>query len=226
MIIRYPPAKPDTNYVIPDNVEIIGDGAFEYCGNLTSVKLGNKIKYIGKKAFNNCGGLSSIVIPDSIEVIGDSAFWWCNKLTSVRIGSEIKSIGNYAFYYCSSLVEIYFRGNAPLVGNYVFYGCPDELTVYYYVGTSGWGETFGGRPTAALTPAPLTVIPLYDYQTKIFGLRITGEPNVPVTITAKNNIALDTWKTIYTTNLTSGQIEFYDPDSPKQSMQFYRVLGF
>ena len=46
--------------IIPDNVTIIGDWAFNGCGNLTSVTIGSGVTSIGSNAFNNCSCLSTI----------------------------------------------------------------------------------------------------------------------------------------------------------------------
>jgi hypothetical protein len=64
----------------------------------------------------------------------------------------VTNIGWDAFAYCGYLRSIYFLGNAPsLVPN----ALEDIVaTVYYLPGTSGWGASFGGLPTALLIPPP------------------------------------------------------------------------
>ena len=60
---------------------------------------------------------------------------------------------------CTSLTGVYFQGNAPsLGGSYVFYG-DNNATVYYLPGTTGWGTTFGGRPTALWIQVPTIQTP-------------------------------------------------------------------
>ena len=44
-------------------------------------------------------------------------------------------------------------GNAPSLGSSVFDGT-DNAIVYYLPGTTGWGPTFGGRPTVLWNPTP------------------------------------------------------------------------
>ena len=48
-------------------------------------------------------------------------------------------------------MSVCFKGNAPVVGKDVFEDTRD-LTVYYLPGTTGWGKSFGGRPTAIWKP--------------------------------------------------------------------------
>jgi hypothetical protein len=72
---------------------------------------------------------------------------------------SVTSIGYGAFSGCSSLTGAYFKGNAPsLDGSAVFKG-DDKATVYYLEGTTGWGKTFGGRPTAVWNPQAETNAP-------------------------------------------------------------------
>ena len=43
----------------------IGDHAFEYCTELTSVTIGSSVTSIGEYAFYNCTGLNSVVFEDT-----------------------------------------------------------------------------------------------------------------------------------------------------------------
>ena len=65
----------------------------------------------------------------------------------MTIPASVTSIEWVAFKNCNSLMGVYFKGNAPSVGGGVF-DYADNVTVYYLAGTTGWGTTFGGRPTA------------------------------------------------------------------------------
>ena len=78
------------NTVIPNSVTSIGDWAFAYCSNLTSV-----------------------TIPNSVTSIGESAFLECSSLTSVTISNSVTSIGNYAFAYCRSLTSVTCLAETP-----------------------------------------------------------------------------------------------------------------
>lgn len=89
----------------PDTLEIIGNGAFENCGNLKVVEL-NSIKSIGDFAFSKCYRISKITIPGSISFIGKYSFSNCTNLTSIEFEDGIKKIGEYALAGCSSLTEI------------------------------------------------------------------------------------------------------------------------
>lgn len=83
----------------------IGENAFRFCDNLTSVSIPNSVTRIGDCAFQECSSLSYISIPNSVEVIGNHAFDYAG-LTDVNLGNSIKTIGGNAFTGCqfSSLI--------------------------------------------------------------------------------------------------------------------------
>ena len=51
---------------IPNSVTNIGDYAFDYCYNLTSVTIGNGVTSIGYEAFNECESLINVMIGKSV----------------------------------------------------------------------------------------------------------------------------------------------------------------
>jgi hypothetical protein len=139
-----------TSVTIPDSVTSIGNSTFAFCSGLTSVVIPESVTIIRDRAFENCTNLTSVIIPNSVTNIGDSAFYRCFGLTSVVIGANVTSIGNNAFLRCSNLTGVYFAGVPPeLPDDSVFSFVP--AIAYYISGTDGWGEEFGGLPTAVWT---------------------------------------------------------------------------
>lgn len=55
--------------MIPDSVTVIGEGAFEGCGNLTAVSLGSKVYQVKDRAFEGCG-IQQITLPESVQEVG------------------------------------------------------------------------------------------------------------------------------------------------------------
>lgn len=84
-IIWYPAGKASTNFVIPNSVTSICDGAFRNCDDLTSVTIPNGVTSVGDKAFCYCSSLTSITISASVTSIGDNAFEGCQNLESLYI---------------------------------------------------------------------------------------------------------------------------------------------
>ncbi len=66
--------------IIEAGVTSIGDDAFDYCGNLTSVNISSGVTSIGYDAFADCRNLTSINIPDSVTNINSCAFSTCGSL--------------------------------------------------------------------------------------------------------------------------------------------------
>ena len=136
------------DFTIPSTVTEIGDGAFFYCGGLTSVTIPNSVTSIGNSAFSGCWRLTSVEIPNSITSIGNSAFSGCTGLTSVefnaencqtcgsssypafpsnitdlKIGEKVKVIPNNAFRGCTGLTSVEIPSSVTSIGDYAFRGC-------------------------------------------------------------------------------------------------------
>lgn len=119
-LIQYPCGRHGA-YAIPGGVTCIGEVAFEYCINLTSITIPNSVIDIKDYAFYECCNLNSITIPNSTINIGEAAFGDCTNLTSVVIGNSVKCIGYGAFEDCTSLTSITsYAINPPICGEYVF----------------------------------------------------------------------------------------------------------
>ena len=67
------------------SVTSIGDRAFAYCNDLTSIIIPNTIISIGMGAFESCTNLISISIPSSVTYINFDTFYWCENLISIDI---------------------------------------------------------------------------------------------------------------------------------------------
>ena len=164
-----------TSVTIPNSVTNIGDYAFYWCTSLASVTIGNGVTDIGYSAFVDCLSLTSVTIPNSVASIGDFAFFQCTGLTGITINNGVTNIGNYVFYDCTNLTSVmipasvtgigngafencgslsgvYFEGNAPCIGGSNVFSNTDNATVYYLLGTTGWGAAFGGCPVAQWSP--------------------------------------------------------------------------
>ena len=86
-VFAYMPPSYSGAYTIPDGIEIIAGGAFEYCRGLTSVTIPNSVTSIGDKAFYGCRGLKTIIIPASVQTIGTAAFSSCANLTVIQVSA-------------------------------------------------------------------------------------------------------------------------------------------
>ena len=119
---------------------------------------GLPVTRIGGLAFNNQSSVTSVALPVSITSFesglapAGGAFGFCTGLTNLAIPNSVTNIGDYAFVFCTHMVGVYFQGNSPSLGAQLFQN-DNKLTVFYLPGTTGWGPTFGGRPTAVWNQA-------------------------------------------------------------------------
>ena len=115
--------KDCVNYIIPNSVTSIGDGAFSCCESLQNITIPNSVTSIGDEAFISCKSLQSVTIPNSVTSIGDGAFRWCESLQSVTIPNSVTSIGNRTFWSCKSLQSITIPNSVTSIGDKAFSSC-------------------------------------------------------------------------------------------------------
>lgn len=186
---------------------------------------------IGMDAFGGCEGLTAVAIPNSVTTIEHLAFDDCKSLTNVTVGSGVVTMGSYAFYVDSSLRGLYFQGNAPADDGTEFEGVGDMggeagATVYYLPGTKGWGEIYGGLPTAPwCLPNPLILEQgaSFGLAGNAFGFTISWATNATVVVEASTNVAPAVWLPVATNTLAAGCASFCDPQWTNFPARFYRL---
>ena len=104
-------------------VTSIGEGAFEYCINFSSIIIPNNVSQIGNRAFYMCYALKNVNIPNGVTSIGYSAFYGCDSLTTITIPDSVVKIGSGAFQDCKGLMSVNIPNSVTSIGNYVFSGC-------------------------------------------------------------------------------------------------------
>lgn len=111
VLIKYPKARPESSFTIPDGVKQIGGSAFLNCENITTVIMPEGLISIEGFAFRHCKNLESVVFPSTLTYIGataaENAFFGCNKLITEENGVEY--VNNWAVsvkYDAGGCVEI------------------------------------------------------------------------------------------------------------------------
>ena len=160
---------PATVYIgaMPYSVTSIGDDAFWYCSNLTSVTIPESVTSIGGWAFECCSNLTSINIPDGITSIGNCAFEGCSSLISINIPDGVTSIGNSTFYHCYSLKSITIPEGVTSIGKEAFYACRSLITINIPEGVTSIGTSaFDGCSslTSIIIPEGVTSISINSFQ--------------------------------------------------------------
>jgi hypothetical protein len=176
------------------------------------------------------GNNGVVVIPDTITglpvtAIWDGAFDEDLSLTSVTIPISVTSIGDGAFDGCSSLTNVYFQGNAPSLGGFVFGGFltpHDPATVYYLPGTTGWGSTFAGIPTALWSlPYPVILNSSVGVRSNQFGFTVSWATNDSVVVEATTDLKNPNWSPVTTNTLSGGTFYFTDALWTNYPSRFY-----
>lgn len=130
ILYAYPAGREDTSFEVPEGTLVVYAGAFFAAENLQQVTFHDDLQYIGEMAFDFCSGLQSITIPESVTTIGETAFSDCSALKEVTfVGAEDEDtveknleIGSYAFFCCDSLKEVTLPKRVSSIGDYAF-GC-------------------------------------------------------------------------------------------------------
>jgi hypothetical protein len=192
-------------------------------GKAGSYAMPNSVTTIGSSAFSGCRNLTSVTIGNSVTSIGSSWFQSCTKLTSVMIGNGVTNIATFAFWSLPNLTGVYFQGNAPSVGSSAFAFDNNSLTIYYLLGTTGWGATFGGLPTALWKPQVQISDGNFGVRTNQFGFNINWASGMVVVVEACTNLANPIWSPLQTNTLTGGSSYFSDPQWTNYPGRLYRL---
>ncbi len=224
-----------TSVTIPSSVTSIGGYPFAKCTSLTAITVDTlNASYCsvdgvlfdkGRTILLQCPGgkVGGVTMPSSVTSIESAAFGGCMSLTSVSIPSGVTNIGSSSsFSDCTRLKGVYFNGNAPTAGSSVFLGANDA-TVYYLPGTTGWGTTFCGRPTALWQPQAQTSDASFGVRTNRFGFNINWGSGRVVVVEACTNLVNPIWSPVGTNTLTNGWSYFSDPKWTNSPRRFYRL---
>lgn len=118
-----------TSVTLPASIEMIKSEAFYYCSALTNVIIPPAVRGINDKAFMYCSKLESISMPETLFGIGVSAFEECTSLSSVKIPAAVRDISTDAFYHCKNLRTVTFSPSVETIGLRAFYGCSSLTAV-------------------------------------------------------------------------------------------------
>ena len=110
-------------------VTTIGNYAFCWCKNLTSITIPNSVTSIGTEAFGYCESLTSIIIPNSVTFIGRLAFSECTELSFVSISNKLDCINSCTFDGCAKLASVIIPSSVTKIDDGAFGGCPKLSSV-------------------------------------------------------------------------------------------------
>lgn len=132
--------KPTGNLIIPELVSYmgmtlpvtsIGEEAFMYCQDITSVLIPRTVTSIGWYAFCMCNNLASVILPDSLTYIDGWAFAFCSSLTSISIPNSVGIIQPNSFKDCTGLISLTVPSSVTSIGSNAFDGCSNISYLSY-----------------------------------------------------------------------------------------------
>lgn len=114
--------------IIPENIKVIRNDAFQGCNQLENVTFSESDANIELESgiFYGCSKLSHFNIPKGITELAGSMFG-NSGLKSIIIPENIKKIGYYTFYDCHELEEVTFSESLEFI-DYCAFGSCNKLT--------------------------------------------------------------------------------------------------
>lgn len=110
--------------VVASGTTEIGDSAFYYNKQITSIKIPSTVKNIAYQGICDCDKLESVIFEDAgLEKVEQYSFAGNEKLTDLELPDSLKTIVKYAFSGCSSLTEITIPESVKTIGEGAFYLC-------------------------------------------------------------------------------------------------------
>ena len=129
-LVMYAPGKNENHFDIPNNVEIIGEGAFYDCSYIRSITISNNVKTICSYSFYYCYILESVIVGREVTSIESSAFVGCESLT-IYCEAESQS-SDWAENWNSSDQPVYWYSECEpsADGSYWHYGENSEIVIW------------------------------------------------------------------------------------------------
>jgi hypothetical protein len=114
------------NIVIPNNISMIGEGAFSGSKDLIVINIPAGVTRIGAGAFRGCERLTAVTLTPGVAVIDEYAFASCKSLAAVAIPGSVTAIGTGAFSLCTGLYAVTMSRKTKLDPD-VFRGAPVRI---------------------------------------------------------------------------------------------------
>lgn len=138
--------------VIGPTIQIIKDGAFQGCVNLSTVTFTDQLSEVNNNAFRGCTSLSQASLGNNVQTIGDAAFAACACLTELSFGSSLKSLG-VGVINGTKISSIVLPNSLVRVGHHAFADCSQLLSVSF-------GSSLKDIESCAFTRTPIESLTL------------------------------------------------------------------
>ncbi len=159
ILYKYANKNTKTSYSIPSTVTTIERYAFYNADALTSVTLNTNLDYINDGAFSYCGGLSTITLPSGIISTGYQAFYNSSVSTVTLSGT----VGVEAFSGCVSLNTATINNTTTILDSAVFKNCSAINSVEFKNTTPPtiYGDLFEGVSSSFSIKVPSASVDIF-----------------------------------------------------------------
>lgn len=143
-LIKYPPQKEASKYIVDNGITSIGSCAFKGSERLEEIVLHDKImSFGGEQTFARCYMLKNFYVPPKVSRLPDSCFTNCISLKHVYVLNENDcQIFGGAFSGCTSLEGLHFRIQNPeniIISDRAFDAETFEKCCLYIPAGTRWG---------------------------------------------------------------------------------------
>lgn len=108
----------------------IGESAFSYCDDISSIYISNSTVNIDEYAFYDAGKNAEITIRNVSGVLDDNSFQSCGAIKLSIQGCSLE-LGEDAFAYSDDFETLEFTDSTVDIGSYAFYDAGDDMTVTF-----------------------------------------------------------------------------------------------
>lgn len=112
-LLAYPHGKTEDTYSVPQGTQHLADDVFSGC-SFCAVSLPDSLLSIGDRAFRFCMDLTSINLPAGLQSIGEEAFFDCQELAIGNLPDSLQSIGGGAFSFCPAISSVSISPDHPV----------------------------------------------------------------------------------------------------------------
>ncbi|MBQ5327833.1 MAG: leucine-rich repeat protein [Oscillospiraceae bacterium] len=131
--------------VVSEGITEVGERAFYWCTNCTSLTLPESLTAIREYGFNNLRALEYVTLPSNLKTLEFCAFSECVALKEIVIPDSVTSCGSSAFSNCYGLLEAVIGKGLKQIPNSMFFGdrnlesvtLPEGLT---YIGDTAFSD--------------------------------------------------------------------------------------
>ena len=120
-LVAFPEDREGT-FIIPSNIEIIGEQAFRDT-SLKSITIPGTVRVVEEHAFFGGHSLEEVVIEEGVEELNQYAFRDCTALRKITIPGSVKELGAGAFLECTGLEDVLIEDGTGKLGDNCFQGC-------------------------------------------------------------------------------------------------------